>query len=105
MSLFRWWGGVHPPPRTPHHPIQVLTSIAPGFTPHSRLQRWELGYIDLLQRLTLFELAADVIKQSDDERVSGKGCAWEGRGACGRETVHACILFSSPTALLPALGD
>lgn len=48
---------------------QVLQDVVPDLIGRSRVQRWQLGYIDLLQRLCLFDLANDVIKRSDDERV------------------------------------
>jgi len=49
---------------------QVLHSVAPDLIPKERRQRWLLSYIELLQRLQLFELANAVIKSSDIERVS-----------------------------------
>ena len=49
---------------------QVLHPVAPDLIPQERRQRWLLGYIELLQRLQLFELANRIIKSSDIERVS-----------------------------------
>ena len=49
---------------------QVLHPVAPDLIPQDRRQRWLLGYIELLQRLQLFELANHIIKNSDLERIS-----------------------------------
>ncbi|KAL3927527.1 MAG: hypothetical protein SGPRY_002780 [Prymnesium sp.] len=48
----------------------VLYPVAPDLIPHDRRHRWIMSYIELLQRLQLFELANAVIKSSDIEKIS-----------------------------------
>ena len=49
---------------------RTLQQALPELASPSVVQRWTLGYVEQLHRLQLFSLANEVIKHSEDERVS-----------------------------------
>ena len=49
---------------------RTLHPIVPDLVPAKRMQLWTLAYVAQLQRLQLFALANEVIKQSDDQQVN-----------------------------------